>query len=1042
MRIRSAKTAIVLLLGILFLLPFCLQAEGSKNLFPSGGTTGNNNDAYRAELTSTTVSPDNYCGIINTGKHFVYAKNGETIYIGSSALGRNGSVKVTDPTGAVTTYISSTGAITTRAQELAGPKPLNMSGYTPITLSVNSSTQGVWTVEFLSSYSMADLNDANNAQHNLTANANWSSGNQPKPWPCIVAWDITVANGTTAIPGRVYINVFTGSLGGHDNGFYGKFYSLTPDGFQYCINNNGLAPFVFAFFSNNRGLEDYASGLAVFKSAANADISNYPLHSTTTYKFKDPTTADDAVNVTNKLFYNTPATDMPSSAAIYQGGATTTTWLYNAAIAATVTNLSLTGKEGQPFFSTGGLAGGLVNFTASSACRYKVNIDVNNNGSYTDAVDVTLTGEAASGSNSIVWDGKDGTGVAVPSGTKLTAKATLYSGEVHFPLSDAENNPYGTILQRLSDNDYTIYWNDTSLPGTGTDMSISGISSASGAHKWSTSAASGLATTNNTTTDFGDVNIIDTWAYTTTSVAVITTTVIIKPATDLKTTSITGSLSQACAGSATNVTYTVKVGNDGPGNVSAARFIFEVPVGVTINSVSGVVSGTGSTSKLSSGVNGSGNNEWRETVALNSGSSITYTISATIGAGVAAGTLTARASMLRETNVIDPDATNPDNGVPTDPVNECAAVDPAITCNNIKTNNITINPLPVVYSVTGGGICCSGSGGVAVGLSNSQSGVNYQLQLNGTNTGSPVGGTGAAISFGNQTTAGTYTVVATNPTTGCPASMTGSATVTVNPLPTAYSVTGGGSYCAGGSGVSIGLSGSQSGVNYQLQLNGANSGASVAGTGSAISFGNQISAGTYTVMATNTTTGCLTGMTGSVAITINSLPATPTISSAMLSNACPATTVNIASLVTSSTPSGCSILYKTTNDPAGIDVADPTKVGGGTYYIFYKNASGCSSYPAASVTVTIHSCNDLSITKAISDMNPLVGTDVTFTITAYNGSGSNATGVKVSDTLSPGYTYKSYSATTGTYDNTTGIWTIGTLGSNSSVTLTIIATVK
>ena len=39
--------------------------------------------------------------------------------------------------------------------------------------------------------------------------------------------------------------------------------------------------------------------------------------------------------------------------------------------------------------------------------------------------------------------------------------------------------------------------------------------------------------------------------------------------------------------------------------------------------------------------------------------------------------------------------------------------------------------------------------------------------------------------------------------------MTGSAAVTINPLPAAYNVTGGGAYCAGGFGVPVGLSGSQ-----------------------------------------------------------------------------------------------------------------------------------------------------------------------------------------------------------------------------------------
>ncbi|MTK53694.1 DUF11 domain-containing protein [Paludibacter sp.] len=366
------------------------------------------------------------------------------------------------------------------------------------------------------------------------------------------------------------------------------------------------------------------------------------------------------------------------------------------------------------------------------------------------------------------------------------------------------------------------------------------------------------------------------------------------------------------------------------------------------------------------------------------------------------------------------------------------------------SQTITVNPLPTA-SISGTATVCqnttppaitfTGNGGTApyTFTYTVNSGSNQTVTTTSGNSVTVSQLTGTAGTF-------TYTLVSVKDasSTTCSNTASGSAVITVNAIPTAYSVTGGGSYCSGGSGVSIGLSGSQSGVNYQLQLNGANSGASVAGTGSAISFGNQISAGTYTVTATNTTTGCLTGMTGSIALAINSLPSSPTVSSAMVSNACPATTVNIASLISSSTPSGCSILYKTTNDPAGTDVTDPTKVGAGTYYIFYKNASGCSSFPATPVTVTIHSCNDLSITKAVSDMNPLVGTDVTFTITAYNGSNDmvTATEVKVTDKLLPNYVFKSSTVTTGTYDNTSGIWTIGNLAPKSSAILTITATVK
>ena len=185
--------------------------------------------------------------------------------------------------------------------------------------------------------------------------------------------------------------------------------------------------------------------------------------------------------------------------------------------------------------------------------------------------------------------------------------------------------------------------------------------------------------------------------------------------------------------------------------------------------------------------------------------------------------------------------------------------------------HLTVNSLPTQYSVTGGGAYCAGGSGVAVGLSSSQSGVNYQLYTNSTYAvGSAVAGTGSALSFGSQIGAGTYTAIASNTTSGCTQPMSGSQTVTVAALPTQYSVTGGGAYCVGGSGMAVGLSGSQSGVNYQLYTNSTYAvGSAVAGTGSALSFGNQTGAGTYTATASNITSGCTQPMSGSQTVTVN-----------------------------------------------------------------------------------------------------------------------------------------------------------------------------
>jgi hypothetical protein len=68
----------------------------------------------------------------------------------------------------------------------------------------------------------------------------------------------------------------------------------------------------------------------------------------------------------------------------------------------------------------------------------------------------------------------------------------------------------------------------------------------------------------------------------------------------------------------------------------------------------------------------------------------------------------------------------------------------------------------------------------------------------------------------------------------------------LNTIPAAYAVTGSGFYCSGGVGLPVGLSNSQKCITYTLFKNNVAQVPAVAGTGSAISFGNQ-PAGTYTV---------------------------------------------------------------------------------------------------------------------------------------------------------------------------------------------------
>lgn len=200
-------------------------------------------------------------------------------------------------------------------------------------------------------------------------------------------------------------------------------------------------------------------------------------------------------------------------------------------------------------------------------------------------------------------------------------------------------------------------------------------------------------------------------------------------------------------------------------------------------------------------------------------------------------------------------------------------------CNSWMNGSpvVSIDPVPNVYTLSGPNGYCPGSSGVTISLSSSQTGVNYYLKIDGSSTGPTTSGTGGELSWTNLTAVGTYTVLATN-SSMCSSSMTGEIAVSVYPLPTVYSMGGGGSYCPGGSGVSVTLSGSQTGTNYQLKANGTNLGSPLAGNNGVLEWPYQTTAGNYTVVATNATTGCVNAMSGSTTVSIYPLSVGGTLS--------------------------------------------------------------------------------------------------------------------------------------------------------------------
>jgi len=84
---------------------------------------------------------------------------------------------------------------------------------------------------------------------------------------------------------------------------------------------------------------------------------------------------------------------------------------------------------------------------------------------------------------------------------------------------------------------------------------------------------------------------------------------------------------------------------------------------------------------------------------------------------------------------------------------------------------------------------------------------------------------------------------------------------------------------------------------------------------------------------------------------------------------------------------------------------------------------------------------DLEVAKSGSSAAVTAGEALTYTLTVTNNGPSDATGVTVTDTLPSGITFISATASQGSYDSPTGVWTVGGMAADDGATLTLVFTV-
>jgi hypothetical protein len=319
-------------------------------------------------------------------------------------------------------------------------------------------------------------------------------------------WSIDVQNGTTSIPGRVWSDTYSMSQISQF-GFAPQasptFWYMSDTGFIYRAqyrNYNGVDS---VFSALKAGIVENGTCLSAY-SSVERDNTSFEA---------EPNAIVSQCGGGYRVFFENPAADLPSTATRWDG---TSTWVRNSVVNPTISNLNF--SQTVPNTHEGTLTFDITNYSGNA----RIQVDVNNNGVFTDAVDRNIRFNAKTGSNSYVFNGRDQTGAVIPFTQKVTYRVLVDKiAEIHFINVDVEDRTGGVELLRLNGpatGRSTIYWNDTQLDAnrcttTSLTDARTGVDSTGGVHAWTNNATCEVNSTDPTKRSWGDMRSIEEWSY-------------------------------------------------------------------------------------------------------------------------------------------------------------------------------------------------------------------------------------------------------------------------------------------------------------------------------------------------------------------------------------------------------------------------------------------------------------------------------------------------------------------------------------------------
>ena len=416
----------------------------------------------------------------------------------------------------------------------------------------------------------------------------------------------------------------------------------------------------------------------------------------------------------------------------------------------------------------------------------------------------------------------------------------------------------------------------------------------------------------------------------------------------------------------TGVTYTITVTNNGPSDANGVSVADTFPsdlTGVTFTSVP-AGGATGNTASGSGNIN--------DTLNMPTGSSVTYTVNATVKSS-ATGTLSNTATVTAPAGVTDP---NTANNSATDSDTLTPQADLSITKTDGVTSAVPGNTVTYTIVVSNSGPSDAPGTAVADTFPSDLTGVTFTSVAAGGATGNTASGSGNISDTLSVPSGGsvTYTVSATvkSSATG---SLSNTATVTAgagvtDPTPGNNSATDTDTLTPQAD-LSItktdGATSAVPGTPVTYTITVTNNGPSDApGTAVADTFPGTLSGVTFTSVAAGGATGNTASGSGNISDTLN-LPSGGSVTYTVHAN--------IASSATGS-------LSNTATVTAGAGVTDPTP--------------GNNS---ATDTDTLTPSADVSVTKTDSPDPVVVGNNITYTITVTNNGPSDATSLSLSDAV-------------------------------------------